>query len=431
MRITGLLLVGALAPQLFSQDQAAGGFTLQPLLYPGATFLAASATLSGGEIVVFDGWTVSVYFDDGSIQRELTSFQQFVFPSFVHIDPTESYALVGESSNGHVMQVSLTATSAPEPLAILPFNYDAAFESSTHALVSAATCGFGCGNEIWRVDLFSGALELVVEVDGASGPLALDPAGNLYYGTSPSQFPPPPKPTRVLRWSAAELAQHLVLGEADADVVGVGFAGAARMAIDPLGGDVFLMENNFGTGENTIREVFAGPDSTPLVAGRPFFALGNLEFVAGDGRAAFAPYQPPTGGVLRYTTTDFSTTVERFELVTRRPSLTITGPGTTGPGNFEVALEHGKPGGFALLLICPSALVHSPERVIQRFAVPLFIALDPGTIAAASGYLPVDAAGSVRQTYLNPGGYEGLFAVQALLIGTSPRFTGTSNVAFL
>ena len=101
MRITSLLLVAAaLAPQLSSQDQAAGGFALRPMLYPGATTLAASATLSGGEVVVFDGLTVRVYLEDGTLQRELTFFQQFLFPSFVRIDPTESYALVGESSNG-------------------------------------------------------------------------------------------------------------------------------------------------------------------------------------------------------------------------------------------------------------------------------------------------------------------------------------------
>ena len=234
----------------------------------------------------YDRTLAYVYLEDGTLQRELTFFQQFLFPSFVRIDPTESYALVGESSNGHIMQVSLSATSAPEPLAILPLNYDAVFESSSHALVSAATCGFGCGNEIWRVDLFSGATSLVAEVPGASGPLVLDPDGNLYYGTSPSEFPPPPRPSRVIRWTAAELQQPSVLTLQDADVVGVGFLGAARMAIDPLNGDLFLMENNYASGENSIREVFAGPDSVPLVTGRPFFALGNLEFVPGDGFSA-------------------------------------------------------------------------------------------------------------------------------------------------
>ena len=84
-----------------------------------------------------------------------------------------------------------------------------------------------------------------------------------------------------------------------------------------------------------------------------------------------------------------------------------------------------------MVLYCPSSLVHSPERVIRRFSVPLFLALDPATLGSVSGYLSLDSDGAVVQTYFNPGGYEGAFAVQALLLGARPRFAGTSTHAFL
>ncbi len=436
MRSSFLGALAALAPVVSPQDQSASGFALAPLPYPGATFFAASATTSGGELVVCDGWTVTLYLSDGTPQRVLTHLVDPqappLFSSFVRLDPSEQFAIVGESTFGDLLLAPLSATTGPNPIVNLPFNYDAVFEDGEHVLVSAATCGFACGNEIWRVDLATGAATLVALLPGASGPLALDPAGNLYYGTVPAQFPPPPKPSRVVRFDAAELHGPDVLTVHDAQLIGTGFAGAARMAFDPVHGELFLMENNFATGENSIRAVLGSEaDSPALLTGRPFFSLGNLEFVPGDGRAAFLPYQPPTGGLLRYTTTDFFSTVERFELVARRPALALEGPGTSGPGPFDLTLAGGPPGGSALILFSPAALVHEPETLVRRFAVPLFFGVDLGTLGTLPGALPLDEDGALARTFQNPGGFEGQFAVQLLLLDGDARIAGTSSVAFL
>jgi hypothetical protein len=414
------------------QDLVSPGFQLEQHPHPSASVFAATARLSSGELVVFDGLSVGLYDPSGTLVRELGAFEEFVFPSFVAIDPAEERAVLGESSNGDLFEVALGASASPDLLVHLPFAYDAVHQDEEHLLVSAATCGFGCGNEIWRVTLPTRSLELVARVSGASGPLALDAAGNLLYATASAVFPPPPKPTRVLRWSAAQLALGLPLSEDDAELVGGGFAGAAGLAVDPEHGHVFLLENNFASGENRLRHVLGSADeSATLVEGRPFFSMANLDFLQGDGRAAFLPYQPPTGGRLAWTTTDFVATVERFELVTRRPELSLSGPGLSGPGPFEVALDAGPPGGFARILYCPRSLYQPEESVIPFRGIPLFLGLDLATLSSVPGLIPCDAGGGFSRTFLNPGGYEGLFALQVLLLDERLRIVGTSSAAFL
>jgi hypothetical protein len=118
-------------------------------------------------------------------------------------------------------------------------------------------------------------------------------------------------------------------------------------------------------------------------------------------------------------------------MITKRPTLAIEGPGTSGPGPFDLSIVDGPPGGRALILYCLEPLAPSPERLVRRYAVPLFFGVDLRTHGVVPGDLTLDAAGSVTQTYTNPGGYEGMFAVQVLLLNASSRFAGTSTVAFL
>src|SRR5262245_7150786 len=215
-----ILALASLSPT--AQDTAAPGFALGPAPYPGGSSLAATTTLSNGDVVVFDGTSVSQFASDGTLLHELGALSTFSFPSFVLADLDEQQVFFGESSTGGIYRLFLGVASAPDLVAFLPLNYDAAQASGDALYVSAATCGFGCGNEIWRVDLATGQTSLVARLPGASGPLAFDSAHDLYYGTASAQFPPPPKPSAVYRWSAAQLAGGLVLGLDDAQFVGGG-----------------------------------------------------------------------------------------------------------------------------------------------------------------------------------------------------------------
>lgn len=427
----GALCLAASSGLTLAQDLPAPGFSLDAGVNPLPSILSATTTLSSGEIVVFDGTRVVQHFPDGQPFRTLGTLPAAVFPSFVLADPDESRLFVGESTNGNIYRVFVGGTESLELVANLPLNYDAAMSDGAHLFVSAATCGFVCGNEIWRIDLGGNQTTLVARTVGPSGPLAFDAAGNLYYGSVSPLFPPPPKPSAIWRWSAAQLAGGTVLDLSDAVEIGGAFSGASRLACDRRTGALYLMENNYATGENRIRRVKGSADVSPVVVeGRSFQSMGNLTLLSGDGPAVFRAYQPE-GARLVYTSTDFLTLPERLVLHPSRPTASMTGPGTSGPGNFTLALQGGPPNGVASLWFCPLQAYHVNEAVFRIGGLPLFLGLDGPTSVGLPGLLRLDASGSLLRTYTNPGGWEGTSALQALLFDAHGRLVGSSTPAFL
>lgn len=426
------LLAGLLLASLSSaQDQPGLGYQRAELPYPGGTPFALTASTGDGRLVVFDGFSLSVYDDAAGVRIDvLAEFPAFVFPSFVRIDPDGEYVYVAESTNQTIQRALLTGSGTIAPFATLANAYDASFRDAGTLYVSAASCGFGCGNEIWRFDTTTGAGTLFARADGASGPLAFGTDGYLYYGTATAQFPPPPKPSQVVRFSPAQLDGPPGLSALDAELVGGGFAGASQFAVDPQTGALFLGLNNFGTGENRIQRVLGSADESPVILeGRPFLSLANLDFVPSAGPARFLPHQPPEGGALRYTTTDFGALVERHAVSPHRPQLTFSGPGTSGPGPFVITLDSGPALGLARIFFCPVELVPPIETVLVRAGVPLFLGLHLPTAERFPGLWAFDADGHLELGLNNPGGLEGLAAVQLLLFDHTFHLAGTSTTA--
>ena len=421
-----------LASPSASQDVIAPGFARAPLPYPGATPLAASLTLTSGELVVFDGTSVVQHAPDGSSAQTLGTFPAFVFPSFLAVDGDENALYVGESSTGGILRLFVGISSAPDFLLTLPLAYDAAVQGDV-LWVSAATCGFGCGNELWRVELSTLVPTLVATLPGASGPLALDPVGNLYYATSSDQFPPPPGATEVWRFAASTLAGGGALTLADAQLVGSGFAGAGRLVHDAERNVLYLLENDFGTGLNRISEVRSTAAASPvLFEGAPFLTLGNATLLTDpDQGNDFRAYQPGAGGRLVFTRTDFGSVTERCELVPRRPDVSVSGPGTLGAGTFTVALAHGVPAGFARLYYGPVAGYQPLEPVFRVGGLPLSFGLALGTLHSLPGSFALDSSGAFSASFMNPGGYEGQFALQFLVLAPGPAIAATSSAGFL
>ncbi|MSR63218.1 MAG: hypothetical protein EXS08_12315 [Planctomycetes bacterium] len=425
-------MLAVLSPSVLAQDVPAAGFSLGSAPFPGASSLAATTTLANGDLVVFDGMHVRQYDSGGGFLHDLGALPAFAFPSFVLADPSEQQVFFGESSTGAIYRLFLGLNSSPDFVVALPFNYDAAMIVGSALFVSAATCGFGCGNEIWSVDLGSLQTTLEATVGGASGPLAFDASGGLYYGTVSDVFPTPPDASAVLHWTASQLAATGVLTQADAQLVGDGFAGAARLAFDAEGGALFLAENNFTSGANRIRRVLGSALQSPVVLeGRNGLSLANLTLRSNSDPALFAAYQPASGGSLFYTTTDFAVLAERIVLTPLRPSASVSGPGTSGPGPFDVALAQGPPGGSARLYVGPSARYHSLESALLFRGLPLFFGLDLPTTSGVPGLLRLDALGNLAQGYLNPGTYQGLFALQFLVLDAQGHVAGTSSAGFL
>lgn len=425
----------AFSRTLSAQDVAGPGFALAPAPFPGAPAFGATTTLTTGEFLVFDGLDLFHYASGGAPIAHLGGLDAWAFPSLVLATPDEREIYFGESNTGKIYRVALEDPDLPVLVATLPFHYDAAFSDGRELYVSAATCGIGCGNEIWGIDVLSLAPRLIARVPGASGPIVCDDLGGLWYATVSAFFPPPPKPTRIYRWSAAELTGPEELSLADAQFIGGGFEGAARLAFDARIDALYLVENNFTSGANRIRRVLGAPDQSPVVVeGQLFRSIGNLSLLPGTGPAQLRAYQPASDAALTYTTTDFVAPPERIVAQPRRASASFSGPGTSGPGPFVLSLRDGPPHGFARLLLSAAGDFRSPERVFPVAGLPLFLGLGrPLDLATPAGpkLLELDADGSLEQSYTNPGGLAGHWAAQFVLYDASGRLVGSASPAFL
>lgn len=423
-----ILLLAGLAPAVSAQGTPSPGFELQALAYPGQAF---TATLASGEIISWDGQVVLRSAPDGAPLQVLATFPAPMFASFVVVAPDESFAVIGETSFGDLFRVDLTAGGATF-LVNLFFNFDAKFDAAGRLVVSAATGGWSTGNDLVRVDPASGATTLLAHVGGPSGPVALDPAGNLFYATQSDVFPALPGSTDVLLWPAPLLDGSPVLSEADAILFGNGFDGGSSLVFDPEIQALYMAEANVGTGTSRIVRVNGSPGSSPvLLEGTGGLWYSNLELDTAPGGALFFPYQPAFGGELRVNATDFAAFDQRLSLRPRRPELTLQGPGLAGPGPFQVLFGGGEPHGHGLLAFTTADHALAPEvPIFVGGGLPLFIGLDLGHAWIVPATYALDAAGAATAAFTNPGGLEGLLALQGLVLHSSLVPLGTTPVAF-
>ncbi|MEM7305538.1 MAG: hypothetical protein AAF682_02650 [Planctomycetota bacterium] len=425
-RIFALLACGLFGGEAVA-DQPADGFGLSPLAYPGQSRIA---TRPGGDVVSWDGSQVLLSAPDGTRLQVLASFDPPVYPSFVRIDPTDTFALIGESSNGDVLRVDFAGGGAAF-VANVWFNFDAAFENDTTVLLSAATGGFFTGNDLVRLDLVTGVQSVVAQVGGPSGPIALDDAGNLYYATQDETFPARPGSTDVLRWNLAELGGASVLTEADAQLYGLGFSGGSSLAFDREAEVLYMASSSLASGGNSVLLVNGTPAASKVMVEGTFGRwIADLELELDRAPAEFEPYQPASGGILRYSSTDFQSVYERTALEPKRGELSLSGPGLVGPGSFSVDLAGGGPDGQLLLAFAPQSATVTPELALQLEGLPpLFFALDLGALFLVPGSYPVDASGAATASFANPGGLEGGLAIQGLLLSPSFAPLGTTTAA--
>jgi len=422
-----LTSANALTSAMPAPDAGAPGFALAALPYPGG---AATATLADGRVLSFDGTTITLNRADGTALTTLHTYPGFSYPSFLLLDPSETFAVAGESSGQTLTRVELDG-SGSTVLTTLTYNYDAAFEDATRLIVSAATCGFGCGNDLVRVDINTGATTFLAQVSGPSGPVTLDPAGNLYYATVDGNFPPTPGFTSVIGWSASQLTGDSLLTEADATTIATGFNGASALVCDAATGGLFLSENDFMTGSNVIFQVISERATSPaLVTGSIFNSITNLEVIAGSGPAVFAPYQPSSGGNLRYNTTDFFSVFQRNGISPQRPSLAFS---STGPGGAaSLDLELAPPLSLGLIGYGPSAGFSFPE---SAFPIPASVPILTGLGLTSLNVLPtplfVSPSGAASLPIPDTTGLVGTLAAQVLLIDPILQAVGTSTPAFL
>lgn len=424
--LTGLLATCALALPTLAQAPL-DGFGITNVAHPG---VSNWITLSSGELVTFDGQHVELYDASGALISTLTSFPGSSFTGCFAVDPTETFAVVGESSNGDVFRVDL-ATGTTTFLANVFFNFDAAFAPDGTVYISAATGGFGFGNDLVRLDPLTGATTKVANFDGASGPLAVDGLGNIFYATASADWPTPPASSDIVIFPASVLATAncdvpaACLDLDDAITFAFGFDGATSLERDSATGNLYLAENNFASGLSRIWHVQAGSaaNAVPLVDEPTGNWSGGLQLLPGNGPATFQAYQPETGPRLVYNTSG-GTGVFRRSVRPDRAELTLAGPGALGAGNVDVTLTGGVPSGFALLFHGPTAGLGGAEFALPLPSpAPLISAMDLGTLKFGR-LLALDPTGSAQTSFTNPG-LLGVVSIQGVLVD----MTGNQLVA--
>ncbi|HIG10246.1 MAG: hypothetical protein ABGY71_13390 [bacterium] len=412
------LLAFAPGAGLLAQDTIAPGFSQTSSEVLPAAF-ASYATLATGERVIFDGLSIDLYDGAGVFMLNLASLPSFVFNSFVAIDPGLTFAICGETSNHDIFKVALDG-SGYSTLCNLPFNYDAVFENSGSLIVSAAVCGFGCGNDILRVDTTSGQVTSLAQVAGSSGPLALDAGGGLFYATNSGDFPAPPGSTSILRWSNAQLQSGSVLVEADAAVFHAGLDGAASMAVDPGFGNLFLAESIFGSASRILEFDKQSGSLADVVVESPSW-LAALEFGDKGGNGHMHAYQPATGTFLRYLGANI-VTVEPL-----RPTTSVNYNGN----QVTFSISGAKPNSAVLVLWGPAATHSSPENSYQLgFDFEFHTGIPLGQIRRTPWYTPTDANGAAQFTYFDFQNLAGTLVFQGLITDETGAFIGSCEAAF-
>lgn len=429
MRLFTSTLAGALAALALTTlplraDTTVPGFRLGTMANP--AFGSVTCTLPGGDIVTFDGLSVDRWAPNGTFRMNLGQLGGFTFASFVVPTADGSAVALGESTlNG--IYLAQTDGSGLAPVTTVVFNYAAAFAPNGDLYVSAATNGFGFGNDIVRVRFAPPSAVSIGHVDGPSGPLTVKANGDLCYATQDPNFPPAPGSTDVVLWTAAQIASGTPLSDANATLVGADFDGGAALDVDPATGKLFLAETNFFIGVNRIVQVKTTKALSPALVDATD-TIASLEvFNAGGGTASCDAYQPSNGSNVRYGTTDFATVSDLTVLTPKRPTFVATGPGTIGQGAVTLSVQDGVPNGTMFVFFCDQA-VYSPVETTYSYPGFLFhTGLPPSQCRRVPFLLPTDANGAGSFTLWNPGDLQGVYAWQCLVGGPGGVFVGSST----
>lgn len=409
MRSTPFLaaaFLATLSSVAHAQELIAPGFAVVNSAPPAVAF-ASSDTLSDGSRVYFDGISVDLYDSTGTFVLNLGSTPAFVFTAFVEVDPSETFAIVAESSSGVVYKAMLDG-SGMAPLSTIQLGYDGVFESAHELLVSATH--FGAGNDILRLDTTTGALTSVAVVPGWSGPLDLAPNGDLVYGESSASG------GRILRFDAAELSGPLPLSELDADVLTDGLDGAASLAVDPVFGNIFVTSNVWAVSGLLLEIDADGTIVDTIAAGTDW--LTGLQFVSVAGPGHFHRYQP-TGLELRYSNGTDDVTVAPQQPILAHEHF----------GNFStIHVTGAAPNAGALILFGNQSNLVAPYSEQLAFDFLFHTDLDFAKIRRLGLRIPTDSNGEAYFSYFNPGGQTlGQRWFQLLITDANNLFIGASN----
>lgn len=390
-----LALAGALAAQ-----------SLQPGYGSRVLPLPANATnvlhVEPDGVAWFDGTALSL--QRGTAAPRLLLQTPPTFGGFL-VAAGPAQLLFGDSGSGDLWLVPLRG-APPRLLANLPLPYDAAMLSADRVLVSARTGGFGANvSDLIAIELGSGIQHRLGSIAGASGPVAVDARGNVFYATASSSFPPPAGATAVLRWDRQLVQQawrgQVQLSSANARTLASGIDSASSIAFDGDGDLLFVDWWRGSIGELSDLESGTPRRTDLLDYATAGVAAVTLQFAAGRG-GSFEPYQPASGGALWVHESSFGVQSQLRTVTPRRPRLRSTTPAAIPAGPFDVLTDDGPPSGLGIAIIGPAIGLHEWSLQLPAFEQPLWFA--PALLLPlAVRVVPFDAAGSMTSSFLNPG----------------------------
>ena len=425
-RIPLALLLALTSPQASAyQEVPSAGFQADAGINnpaPWSTF----ATMIDGSRVHFDGATVTHHGADGSYLATLHTFSSFNFAGAIAMDPSGDSLLVGESTIGDVFRVELDGSGATY-LGTFPYNFDAAYDAPGSVVISAATCGFSCGNDLIRVDTQSGSAELLAHVSGPSGPIAFAANVDLYYGHALDVFPAPAGSGQLWRFDSVLLNGPVPLSDAHATVVAAGLDSISSIAVDQTLGDIVVATNNYDASFAVIADSLTLLRADGEIKGVIAEGMGsyrsNIDIVQGAGIGHFRAFQP-SGMTLTYSVAG------RIESIQpQRPAAAVTHHG----GSFySFDVQGGEPWGAMLLTYGNSALHQGWESSYQLSFDFLFHTGLPigATRRLGQFFLPCDGAGDASFSFWDSGSLSGAVVFQGLMMDTTGSFVGSSEAAF-
>jgi len=394
----------------------------------------STLVLEASRVVYFTG--TRLVLDDGVAPRDLLVLPASVFGSFtIQVGP--STLLFGENSTGALWLVPLSGN--PRQLGSLTLNYDAVAWTSGLALVSAKTGGFASPNsEVWAVDLSTGALDLVAELPGASGPTVLEPSGDLLYATATMTYPPPVGSSKVVRFARAKLLSALgptKLTLVDASVAFAGLDAAGDLALDS-DGDLFVTD----WWNSRIVEIDdidrPAPRATWLSEqGASAFSASSLHFLPGRSgtQAKFEPFQPESGAALVIHEVDYVSGGSRLRTIApARPVLGVGSANPIPPGPVTLEVRGGPANSIGLLVFGWAGAQGERTIDLRGAEQPIFwsMALTPGLEVAAFP-LTLDASGQARVNFTNPGGTGWKLVAQTAIANVPAAVFGSTPPAIL
>lgn len=424
------LLSLAVASSLFALPAFASitpteGFVNTPVTAaPGGTFLGGMDLRSPNSAVLFDGTSiVEIDTATGALLHTWYTPAGFVFGSFVAVAPSGDFMVFGESTNNTLRKIPFDG-SPSSVIATVVFAYDIAFTSDRVAYVSSSPSFVT--NDVYRLDLDTGAVDLVAQTNGASGPLAVDASGDLLCSTAAGTFPPPAGAQKILRFTASQLAWASgpgVLSEIDGSIFTAGFTGIADMVLDEEGDLIASVDFDGLSGNRFLVEFFPnGTIRRTLGEAPPFEYAGALAFRGnGAAPAAFESFQPTEGGTLAVLSTDFFSYNDLDILRPQRATTELTPPSPLPMGPFTFEIENGPSQGVAVTLI---AAALGPQFVIYNSAAPMLFDIAPAAVVSVV-LLPLSPNGDFKTQAINHGG-SGTAYVQCVMIDGSGFAVGTT-----